>query len=85
MTIPCIEEKCLKYPACKSKDVIKCIPLLRWFTDIRNERKELYNFSVRHEAAWIELIVNFPNLSMVKGNSIIEHEYRAGYNDYGDK
>jgi len=83
--IPCKEEKCLKYPACKNKRIIKCILLLKWFTAIRNEHRQDYDFSTRHTAAWLELAVIFPRLVKVEGNAIIDHEYRTGYNDEGDK
>ena len=83
--IPCKKLKCLKYPACKHKEVIKCIPLLRWFNKIRDEHKEVYEFGERHTAAWLELAVIFPMLIKVEGNTIIDHEYRTGYNDKGDK
>jgi hypothetical protein len=83
--IPCKEIKCLTYAACKNRNDIKCPTLLRWFNETRNELKDKYNFSVRHEAAWIELSIHFPDLFVIRGNAIIDHEYRTGYKDGRNK
>lgn len=83
--IPCKELKCLKYPACKNKTDIYCLPLLKYFTDHRNELKDKYNFSVRHENAWRIISAVFPNVIRIRGNAIIDHEYKTGYMDGVDK
>ena len=36
-TIPCVEEKCLKYPICKNKSSIKCSLLKRFFLELMEE------------------------------------------------
>ena len=83
--IPCKEEKCLKYPACKHKRIIKCIVLLKWFNAIRTEHKPYYDFPTRHTAAWLELAVIFPSLIKVEGNSILDHEFKTGYDERWNK
>jgi len=36
-TIPCIENKCLKFPVCRNKDIIICDLLLKRYKEIEEE------------------------------------------------
>ena len=31
ITIPCVKDKCLKYPICKSRAIIECSPLKEYY------------------------------------------------------
>ena len=56
--IPCIETKCLKYPACRNKKQISC--------DLLNEHCIFMDNQISdHTLVWIKLQMYFPNLSVV--------------------
>ncbi len=62
--LPCITNKCLKYPICKYKTVIDCDELIRYYTKYikrRNPNNFLYPEIFKH------LQKALPNLRDIKG------------------
>jgi len=58
-SIPCQDNKCLKYPACRSKKSIYCRPLLKRFRDIEEEGSW---------SAWEIMRIYFPNLMYINND-----------------
>ena len=80
--IPCKENKCLKYPACKNKTEISCLDLLNYFTDQRNKHKVNYNFVARHDHAWLKVTSVFPSIIIIRGKHMIDHEYKMNWSPF---
>lgn len=55
MILPCRRE-CIKYPACVSKDVIRCDVLKQFYYFIKNQEDEA------KEQLWKDFKILFPNL-----------------------
>ena len=76
--IPCLDEKCLKYPVCKNNSIIYCYALMK-YTDkrfkVENKRRdEIYKshgtLHIIDAAVWRHLNETFPNLSRVFPSTI---------------
>ena len=60
--IPCIENKCLKYPVCINKSNITCMPLMQYFSkgyDAINEDTKSTNYN----NSWLDLNKYLPSLN----------------------
>jgi len=57
MILPCIENKCLKYPTCKHKKFIICTPLREYCDEATQTTKFEYSQDI-----WDILYSTFPNL-----------------------
>lgn len=63
--IPCKQNKCLLYPACRDKTIINCETLLRYIeSKFKEDSKTEHKESVHHYI-WIGLNVDFPMLTRV--------------------
>jgi hypothetical protein len=56
--IPCIKNKCILYPACKSKQTINCSLLLEYFFSLSMEM-------IGYSHKWIIVEKDFPNLEVI--------------------
>ena len=59
--IPCIEEKCLKFPVCKNKKEVFCRSLYQYCTDLEEKKCN-------------DIVWNLINMHLPKLNSIDQHE-----------
>jgi len=70
-TIPCIANKCLKYPACKSKRSIECEELYIYRRKLYTHYKKASNqddiFNDIYSKAAKHLRITFPNLKVITG------------------
>ena len=78
--IPCIEDKCLKYPVCKSKTILDCTLILNYYKLLSP-----YSFQV-----WHTLHEHLPNLKTLvshkKGiTSSITYKKSMPKNEYSKK
>jgi len=48
-TIPCIKNKCLKYPICKYKEIIECEELHIYYKKLCTHYKKCLNQSNQHD------------------------------------
>jgi len=60
MILPCIKNKCLKYPACKNKQFITCTPLREYCNEIAQ------TYAEEGQDIWTMLYIDFPNLMGVQ-------------------
>ena len=72
MKLPCKENKCISYPVCISKNIIKCKHLHEYFISIENENDVSYTWSVIH--------LDFPNLTFICPEDINTKEYEERLN-----
>ena len=56
--IPCVKDKCLKYPICKSKEKIDCKLIIEYYKYLT----ELHDNAVQ---SWDILYKHFPNLKIL--------------------
>ena len=70
-TIPCIKNKCLKYPACRFKNKIVCNVLADYVT----KSKEKCPFYKRSDIKWWRNFLDnrFPNLNSLYREKIKRH------------
>ncbi len=59
MNLPCIQIKCLKYPACKNKQFISCTPLRKFCDELAQ------TYAEEGQDIWTRLYIDFPNLMCV--------------------
>jgi len=64
-TIPCITNKCLKYPACRNKTQIECDDLNRYATYIEEHYHTCHQSNNPKKEMWEHLNTFFPNLELV--------------------
>ena len=65
--LPCVEEKCLKYPVCKHKKVVMCHSLRNYFVFLKSYYYSLY-LSKGWSIALEDLKKDFPNIENVGAN-----------------
>ena len=65
--IPCIKDKCLKYPVCKCSRTIRCKTLSEHYRVVRyNKLKEALSLSDMRIELWKELNKDLPQLDTIK-------------------
>ena len=60
MTIPCIEEKCLKYPACSRKERIICPALINYYN-----AESARDHSKLHSNTWTKVREALPEVALI--------------------
>ena len=61
MILPCIEKKCIKYPACKHKKFITCSPFREYCDEIGITKSTMDH----GQDVWDIIYLNFPELLAV--------------------
>ena len=65
--IPCIKEKCLKYPVCKQSRIIRCADLSVYYRKLRYIKlKENLTLSDMRIKLWEDININLPKLDTIK-------------------
>jgi hypothetical protein len=64
--IPCIKDKCLKYPACRHKKSIKCEALICYYYELYHEITEVKRY---HRDIWNIMNEILPNLDNIRRNT----------------
>ena len=72
---PCLKNKCLVYPACKDKPIIKCHDLEDYYYILEKTYGDKYNYTVRKQHAWLIIRSVFPKLVCMRGNTLISDVY----------
>jgi len=66
-TIPCIKNKCLKYPICKYKKSIECKELYAYYKKLYIYYKKASNQDDIYSKAAKYMRITFPNLKVITG------------------
>ena len=61
--IPCLRNKCLKYPICIGKLTITCDSLDEYYRHNLKLNRDLAN---RHSKSWAALTIHLPNLQRIR-------------------
>jgi len=64
--IPCVKDKCLKYPVCRHKASVKCEALLLYYYEVYHEITEVKRY---HRDVWNIMNEVLPNLDNIKRNT----------------
>lgn len=59
--IPCIKNKCILYPVCKSKQVINCVDLESYFIS------SLQTIGYDYNVVWNKITKSIPQLYTIRG------------------
>lgn len=70
--IPCIEDKCLKFPICKSKVVIDCISLKQFYLNHFDPEAQILDESSR---IWSIIHKHLPYVSVINPGTTTELSY----------
>lgn len=80
--MPCVSEKCLKYPVCKHREIINCYYLNGYANYLQEHIKTIHENLNPSVELWKELSKYFPNLFALNGKQRAEHDIKFYIENY---